>query len=102
MPDFSGRGYIMATRVRNVQKIFSEVPKTYEFVNHILTFGLDILWRRKAARVAASLATGPDARLLDICTGTGETASHLQRWAPAETEVVAADFTIQMLKAGMT
>ncbi len=29
-----------------VKEIFSEVPKTYEIINHVLTFGMDILWRK--------------------------------------------------------
>jgi demethylmenaquinone methyltransferase/2-methoxy-6-polyprenyl-1,4-benzoquinol methylase len=38
---------------KGVQKIYSEVAETYELVNHILTLGLDIHWRKKAARIAA-------------------------------------------------
>ena len=38
-----------------VQEIFSpEVSGTYELVNHVLTFGQDVRWRRRAARVAAT------------------------------------------------
>jgi demethylmenaquinone methyltransferase/2-methoxy-6-polyprenyl-1,4-benzoquinol methylase len=34
---------------KGIQKIFSEVSETYELVNHILTFGMDRGWRKKAA-----------------------------------------------------
>lgn len=88
----------MSTRV---QKIFSEVPRTYELVNHVLTLGLDIIWRRRAARTAAAIGGTANAGLLDVCTGTGETAIYLRRWAPAATRVTAVDFTVRMLKTGM-
>jgi demethylmenaquinone methyltransferase/2-methoxy-6-polyprenyl-1,4-benzoquinol methylase len=80
---------------KGVQQIFSEVPKTYELVNHILTFGLDILWRKKAAKAAAKNCGG---RWLDCCSGTGETAVNLKRLAENGTKVVAVDFCEPMLR----
>ena len=84
-----------------IQKVFSEVTGTYELVNHVLTLGLDMVLRRRTARMAASLCSGDGARLLDVCTGTGETAVYLRRWA-GKAVVVAADFTSQMLRTGMS
>jgi len=80
-----------------VQKIFSTVPATYELINHLLTFGLDILWRKRAARTALNF---PGRIWADFCTGTGETAAYLARLAPAETRVFAVDFTLPMLAQG--
>ncbi len=77
-----------------VQKVFSEVPKTYERVNHILTFGLDIVWRKRAARIAAR---GGGQRWLDVCTGTGETAAYLKRLAANGTNIYGLDFSLPML-----
>jgi demethylmenaquinone methyltransferase/2-methoxy-6-polyprenyl-1,4-benzoquinol methylase len=77
-----------------VTRVFSEVPATYELVNHILTLGLDILWRMRAARVAAR---GGGARWADVCTGTGEMAALLRRLAPEETAVYALDLTPPMI-----
>lgn len=77
-----------------VQRIFSDVPRTYELVNHVLTFGLDILWRKKAARIAAS----EGGKLwLDVCSGTGEMAIYLSRLGGQNTKVIAADFSLPML-----
>jgi demethylmenaquinone methyltransferase/2-methoxy-6-polyprenyl-1,4-benzoquinol methylase len=79
---------------KGVQKIFSEVADTYEFVNHILTFGLDILWRKKAARLGAQAG----GRLwLDVCSGTGETAINLSRLAGNKTKVISVDFCYPMM-----
>lgn len=79
----------------NIRKIFAKVPETYELVNHILTFGLDILWRKQAARIAVNAG---GIRYMDVCTGTGEMASYLYRHAQNGTKVFATDFSLPMLK----
>jgi len=86
MPDYE---------TRSVKKIFADVPATYELVNHVLTLGLDVLWRRRAARSAAK-AIGPG-KWADMCTGTGETAVYLSRLAPEGTSVYGVDFSEPML-----
>lgn len=79
---------------RGLQKLFSELSPTYELVNHILTFGLDGIWRKKASRQAGKAEPG---WWLDICSGTGEMAANLRKQARGRTRVVAADFTMEML-----
>ena len=79
-----------------LQKVFSEIAPSYDLANHVLTLGLDIPWRKKAARLAA----GRGGRTwLDVCSGPGEMARNLARLAPQGTMVVAADFTPAMLSA---
>jgi len=78
-----------------VEKVFSQVPATYELVNHVLTLGLDILWRRRAARIAAAAG---GSQWADMCTGTGETAVYLRRLAPDTTTVYGVDFSEPMLR----
>ena len=78
-----------------VQNMFTEVPATYELVNHVLTLGLDVLWRRRAARIAAK-AGGTD--WADMCTGTGEMAVYLSHLAPKGTKVFAVDFSSPMME----
>ncbi|MBN2408265.1 MAG: ubiquinone/menaquinone biosynthesis methyltransferase [Candidatus Aminicenantes bacterium] len=78
-----------------LKELFAEVAPTYERVNHILTFGLDRLWRRPAARWGARSG----GRLwLDVCSGSGDMARALLRRASGETRVVAVDFCLPMLK----
>ena len=84
---------------KGLRKIFSEVSPTYELVNHVITWGLDIFWRRKAARVAASEG---GTRWIDICTGTGEMAVYLSRLAEEKTTIIAADFSIPMISTATT
>lgn len=80
---------------RFVQQVFSEVPATYELVNHVLTFGLDTVWRRRAARTAAKRAKG--GVWVDMCSGTGETAMYLGRLAKEDTSLKVVDFSHAML-----
>ncbi len=80
---------------KSIQRIFSDVPGTYEMINHVLTFGMDILWRRKAAGIAA--AEGGQL-WLDVCSGTGEMAMYLSRLAGWDARVIAADFSLPMLR----
>lgn len=74
---------------KGIQSIFSEVAETYELVNHVLTFGLDILWRKKAAHIA-SKAGGT--LWMDVCSGTGEMAFNLSRQAGEKANVISVDF----------
>jgi len=81
---------------KGIVKIYSEVAGTYEIVNHILTFGLDRVWRRKAAGMAVSAG---GALWLDVCSGTGEMAENLICRAPEKTRVTALDGSLPMLAA---
>ena len=85
------------TMRKGVQKIFNEVAGTYEKINHILTLGLDIKWRRLAAMKAAS--SNPQ-KCLDVCSGTGETAQLLGRYTAPDTLIISLDFSIPMLSVG--
>ena len=78
-----------------IQSMFAEVPETYELVDHVLTLGLDILWRRKAARLAAK--TG-GTQWVDMCTGTGEMAIYLSKLAPEGAKIYAVDFCESMME----
>lgn len=78
-----------------VKKTFSpRVTKTYELVNHILTFGFDMLWRRRAAHIAAAAG---GTKWADMCTGTGDMALCLSRLAPKGTSIYAVDLSVPML-----
>jgi demethylmenaquinone methyltransferase/2-methoxy-6-polyprenyl-1,4-benzoquinol methylase len=79
----------------SIQNMFAEVPATYELVDHVLTLGLDILWRRKAVRIAARAG---GTQWADMCTGTGEMAVYLSRLAPVGTNIYAIDFCEPMME----
>jgi len=78
-----------------VHGIFATVSGTYDLLNHVLTFHLDSLWRRKAARAAVN--TGGKA-LADFCTGTGSTAVYMRKFASEDAKVYAVDFSLPMMQ----
>ncbi len=82
---------------RGVQRIFSRIWKNYEIVNHLLTWGLDLIWRR---RLVKNLPRKRRGWVLDICSGTGETAHLLWRRLGDGVRVVSLDFSFPMLKEG--
>jgi len=79
---------------KGVLKVFSEVAHLYELVNHVLTFGLDIPWRMKAAQIAAS---GGGTLWLEVCSGTGELAANLMKLAKVNTKIIVSDFSMPMI-----
>ncbi|MCM2267177.1 MAG: ubiquinone/menaquinone biosynthesis methyltransferase [Elusimicrobiales bacterium] len=68
----------------------------YELVNSLLTFGLDLYWRARAARLAVRAA--PAARLaLDVCCGTGDFSRALQKAFGPGLAVTGTDLSEAML-----
>jgi demethylmenaquinone methyltransferase/2-methoxy-6-polyprenyl-1,4-benzoquinol methylase len=80
-----------------VREMFSRVARRYDFLNHFLSLGLDILWRRRAAREAEGLGVWDS--IADLCTGTGDLAFALNNVAP-DARIVALDFTYEMVAYG--
>lgn len=76
-----------------VRQAFARIADRYVTTNHVLSLGVDILWRRKVARIVRGWAP---ARLLDVASGTGDLALEIQDACPS-CEVVATDFCAEML-----
>ena len=80
-------------RTALVRGIFSRVVKRYDLLNHVLSLGRDVFWRRVAARKTGNDKTG---RLLDLACGTGDQALALLEANPSA-RVTGLDFTHPML-----
>ena len=77
--------------------IFDAIAPRYELINHLLTLGLDLPWRRRAARLAAEAG---GLRWLDVCAGTGEMAWELRLAGGLSPQLLALDASLPMLQAG--
>lgn len=77
-----------------IQQMFGAIADRYDFLNHLLSLGIDRYWRRQTVRRAAPNGSGP---ILDLCTGTGDLAFAFLRRAGPATLVVGADFCHPML-----
>ncbi|HVM53130.1 MAG TPA: ubiquinone/menaquinone biosynthesis methyltransferase [Acidimicrobiales bacterium] len=83
-------------KVRAVRAMFDTIAPRYDLVNRIMTFGLDVRWRKQATR---ALALTPGAVVLDIAAGTGDFCRELAR---AGHRPVGIDLSIGMLAAART
>jgi demethylmenaquinone methyltransferase/2-methoxy-6-polyprenyl-1,4-benzoquinol methylase len=75
--------------------MFGRVAHRYDFANHLLSFNLDRRWRRRTVEAVRDILERPQARVLDLCCGTGDLTLALSqaRGAP----VIGSDFCHPML-----
>jgi demethylmenaquinone methyltransferase/2-methoxy-6-polyprenyl-1,4-benzoquinol methylase len=83
-------------KVTAVRGMFDAIAPRYDLVNRIMTFGLDVRWRRLAVR---SLALRAGSRVLDLACGTGDLCREL---AAAGLGPVGVDLSFGMLAAART
>jgi len=62
-----------------VREMFTRIAPRYDFLNHLLSFSLDRIWRRRTAKRFLHILRRPDARVLDLCCGTGDLGFALDR-----------------------
>ncbi|RXG15838.1 demethylmenaquinone methyltransferase/2-methoxy-6-polyprenyl-1,4-benzoquinol methylase [Leeuwenhoekiella aestuarii] len=78
-----------------VEQMFDTISGEYDGLNRVISFGIDIKWRKKVVKMVA--ATRPQ-RILDVATGTGDLAINL-----AETKakkIIGLDISVGMLNVG--
>lgn len=79
--------------------MFSSIAPRYDLLNHLLSFNVDRLWWRRTARAFAFILVRSDARVLDLCCGTGDmTFALLRRAGKATPLILGADFSHPMLQ----
>lgn len=83
-------------RSRYVQDVFTRIAPRYDLMNRLMTAGQDLRWRREVIRRAR---LSPGAYLLDLGAGTGDLSREALRQQPAA-RVLAADFTLEMMRVG--
>lgn len=79
---------------QRVRRMFGEIAPRYDLMNHLLSLGIDISWRRRTVRQLRLDGTEP---VLDCCTGTGDLAVMLARRVGSRAKVVGTDFCLPML-----
>jgi demethylmenaquinone methyltransferase / 2-methoxy-6-polyprenyl-1,4-benzoquinol methylase len=81
---------------RAVQRMFASVAPRYDFLNHFLSLGLDLTWRRATAKALQDVLSWPGSVAADVCCGTGDLALALSRFSGGT--VVGTDFCHPMLQ----
>lgn len=75
-----------------VKRIFDSIASSYDLLNHLLSFGIDIYWRKKAIRLTGM---NENSILLDIACGTGDFAITAKK--SGVNKIFGADFSYNML-----
>ncbi len=83
-------------KARAVRHMFDAIAGRYDLVNRVMTFGMDVGWRR---RTVASLRLPGGARVADLACGTGDLCSELTR---SGYRAVGFDFSHGMLANATT
>lgn len=83
-------------KVQAVRSMFDTIAPRYDMVNRIMTFRLDVRWRKRAVR---SLLLDPGATVIDLATGTGDFCIDLES---AGLVPLGFDISFGMLSAART
>ncbi|MCU1291248.1 MAG: demethylmenaquinone methyltransferase [Bryobacterales bacterium] len=78
-----------------VQSTFAEIAPRYDLLNHLLSFNIDRGWRKVLLRRLEDKLQQPEAKILDLCCGTGDVLLDLQ--SAANARIFGADFCHPML-----
>lgn len=81
----------------SVAAMFNSIAPSYDFLNHLLSFGIDKLWRRRL--VKRLLRNNPE-KVLDVATGTADLALVMAKQSPT-VRIVGIDISESMLAIGM-
>ena len=75
--------------------MFTAVPPSYDFINHVVSLGMDKGWRRLAAKVC--LQDNPR-RVLDLGCGTGDLTVAIASLAENDVEINGLDYSLPMME----
>ncbi len=84
------------SKKKQVEKMFDKIAFRYDFLNHFLSAGIDVGWRKKAIKQLKSLYPKS---VLDVATGTGDMAILANKFLNAE-KIIGIDISEGMLEIG--
>ena len=80
---------------QKVELMFNDIAHRYDFLNHFLSMGIDIQWRKT---VRKTLQPFNPEKILDVATGTGDLAIELSKLRPDR--IIGVDIAEKMLDIG--
>lgn len=92
-----------------VRQMFDEIAPRYDFLNHALSMNIDRLWWRRTAKTFRHVLSLKNARVLDLCAGTGDMSVALSKVSAKlargtgtdQPSLYALDFSHPMLQHGV-
>lgn len=85
-----------ASKKEEVAEMFNNIAGNYDFLNHFLSMGIDVLWRKKAIKRLKSIQPK---NMLDVATGTGDFAIEALSLNP--NKITGVDISQEMLNVGI-
>ena len=80
---------------QQITKMFDNISKEYDGLNRVISFGIDLKWRKKVVTLVSSKQPY---NILDIATGTGDLAISLTKTSAKE--IIGLDISDGMLEVG--
>lgn len=81
---------------QKIVQMFDNIAGSYDFLNHFLSMGVDIYWRRKAVKILGkTFVSWKDRKILDVATGTGDFAIEALKLNPEK--IIGIDISEKML-----
>jgi len=80
-----------------VERMFSNIADRYDLLNHLLSLGLDIGWRKRVAKETGMINCR---RVLDVCAGTGDMAIEMCRFWKGAAYIEGLDFSRGLIEIG--
>jgi len=78
-----------------VAKMFNNISKNYDSLNRVISFGIDVSWRKKVVQI---ISKNNPQQILDIATGTGDLALMMSALQPKK--IIGLDISEGMLAVG--
>lgn len=78
---------------KRVKRIFDDISRRYDFLNHFLSMGIDFYWRKKSLKLTE---IEKNSILLDVACGTGDFAIAASKMGVKK--IIGADLSLNMLK----
>ena len=86
------------TKKEQVEQMFDNIAPTYDKLNHILSFNIDRIWRRRVMRI---IRRSHAQKIMDVATGTGDLAIAMAKRVEG-THILGIDLSEEMLQVART
>lgn len=89
--------YRLTNKGERIREMFDSIAPRYDFLNRLLSLGIDRRWRKFAVQQIKVAESG---RILDVATGTADVALQIAAQTPPSVTVTGIDFSPQMIELG--
>jgi demethylmenaquinone methyltransferase / 2-methoxy-6-polyprenyl-1,4-benzoquinol methylase len=89
--------YRITPKGEQIRNMFGAIAPRYDFLNRLLSLGIDRRWRRVAVGL---VRCGNQGRVLDVATGTGDVALTIAARTPSGVRITGIDFCAEMVAIG--